>query len=384
MSPPVPSRRLRVVFRYDDCSGVSPLDLEEELIGMFRARSLSCAFGIVPLAAADPLDPRGVDRRPLSGDKVELLKEAVEGGAVEAVLHGSTHRALPRASRSHPSELAGLPWQRQREIVAEGRDTLEEALGTAVGIFAPPWNTYDAGTLRALADLGFECLSAGPRFGPADGKGALRFLPATCLLTSLEEVVAAARELPDADPTIVALFHPYDFVEADPERGATSLAGFGETLDRVAGSGARIVSMRAMIAAGDLDARRFALHRALRRGRRLAPPIGDLYRQAPGVYLSTPAASRMWRRNVRALGTFYLGAFLVSSLVSARVLHALLPEARPLVEAAELLGPLLVAGVASYALRRKALSFKGAVATVLAAGVWVGTLIAANLPAPGP
>jgi hypothetical protein len=384
VSPPVPSRRTRVVFRYDDCSSFSPLALEEKLIEAFRARGLSCAFGIVPLAAENQLDPLGSDRRPLSGDKVELLQEAVSGGTVEAVLHGCTHRAFPRTPREHPSEFAGLGRDRQRAILAEGKHALEAALGATVDLFAPPWNTYDAATLRALADLGFTCLSAGPRFGPADRKGTLRYLPATCLLTALEDVLAAARRLPDPEPTVVALFHPYDFVEVEPERGAASLAGLAETLDRVAGSGAEIVSMRSLIDAGeDLGPRRFVLHRALRRSRRLSPPAGKLYRQTPGVYLSTSAASRAWRSNVLALGSSYLAVFLAASALSTAAVAALLPAARSVVESVELLGPLLVAGVAAYALRRARLSYKGAVATVLAAGAYAGTLIAAGFFALG-
>jgi len=57
---------------------------------------------------------------------------------------------------------------------------------------------------------------------------ALKFVPATCLVTDLRYAVECARESQDPAPLVVVMLHPHDFVDLDPAAGRLA---FGELLE---------------------------------------------------------------------------------------------------------------------------------------------------------
>ncbi len=378
MRQPGPAARSTVVFRYDDYSNFSPIRFEEALIEVFRTRGMSCAFGVIPFACKDQLDIESTDKSRLSAAKARLLKKGLKEGAVELVLHGHSHRA--RAGRPHdlpPSEFVGLGFQAQKQLLGEGKAHLEELLQVEVKLFAPPWNSYDLHTVSALEELRFECLSAGPRFGAVKKRGALRYLPATCLLPSLREVLNTDQNRADNEAVIVALFHAYDFVEVEPDRGVMSLADLKELLEwMIAREGVKIVSVNSAVETGaDLSGRRFALNRSVKKLLALTPPfLRKFYRRTPQLYLSAREAARFNISNLLLIGSLYLIALLLSIPLSmAAVLK--LPTAG-LGELLRVLGPVFVVAVFIYSMRNARLSYKGAISTLVALGIYLGILIA--------
>ncbi|MCM1135566.1 MAG: DUF2334 domain-containing protein [Clostridium sp.] len=58
------------------------------------------------------------------------------------------------------SEFAGLPLERQRRMLAEGKELLREK-GIETDIFMAPAHSYDKNTLKALKETGFRALTDG-------------------------------------------------------------------------------------------------------------------------------------------------------------------------------------------------------------------------------
>lgn len=78
------------------------------------------------------------------------------------------------------SEFAGLSYERQRELLAIGKEKLREQ-GIETDIFMAPAHSYDKNTLRALRELGFTKITDG--FGRAPYRRCgLTFYPISFLL----------------------------------------------------------------------------------------------------------------------------------------------------------------------------------------------------------
>ena len=90
---------------------------------------------------------------------------------IELHQHGWAHVNHERDGRKGEFGPA-RPYDRQREDLRQGRDTLEQLFGDGFfPAFSPPWNVYTADTIRAMTELGFRVLSAGWHdFGVNAGK----------------------------------------------------------------------------------------------------------------------------------------------------------------------------------------------------------------------
>lgn len=162
-----------LVVRYDDYApaGYDPhvsgsLATAKRLFERFEKHKSTLAVGIVPYVGAHAVVPS--DSEPgkqfgggwLLGDDewVTLLRDYVSRGVVEPALHGfEHHRTSPHNHR--PGEFAAQPYDWQLSRIRMGRGALEHCLGTPVRGFIPPWNAWDANTVNALDDLGFQWLS---------------------------------------------------------------------------------------------------------------------------------------------------------------------------------------------------------------------------------
>src|SRR5260370_42580675 len=88
------TRAVRVVFRYDDSSTKSSLDLERALLQAFANVGLQVTLGVIPFVCArDCADPSPQDLLALSPEKVQLLRGAAAEGHIEVALHGYSHQA---------------------------------------------------------------------------------------------------------------------------------------------------------------------------------------------------------------------------------------------------------------------------------------------------
>ena len=202
---------IRVVFRYDDCSARSSLDLETRLAEAFGKHGAQLTVGVIPFVCErfESTAPQSSTR--LSNAKAALLRRAAERGQIDIALHGYNHQAW---RDNDTSEFRGLPYIEQLKRLHLGKQELEQRLNVRVRTFIPPWNRYDEATLTALEAEGLECLSAsliGPFSKTASG---VRLLPDSCWLRGLHHAVRYATPLRRLAPVIVVTLHDFDFFES--------------------------------------------------------------------------------------------------------------------------------------------------------------------------
>jgi len=372
--PARPSKPI-VVFRYDDVSALSDAEIERGFVRAFAEKRLQCVLGVIPFEGHDRHNPRGTKNRPLSKEKIDFLKRAIAAGAVEVMLHGYSHRMVRRGEYS---EFSRLPVEEQREKISEGKEFLQDRLGERITSFIPPWQSYDAGTQAALEALGFSCISASLKFD-SEPSANLKYLPSTSDPRGLRKAVSCARAVKGAEPIIVCLAHPFDFLESGDSRARFSLSYFRELLDWVADQkDLEVLSARQLIESGvDLSARRLLANARLARG--WATPF---FRPPCGLYPST-----RFCRNLRRALLFFYAMVTTAGFGSLLLLSAMLPSRgkRFFVVAACLVGGALVVSLA-YGLGGSHVGLKNAVASVFLAGALLGlaaALFVTNETTPG-
>jgi len=152
----------------------------------------------------------------------KVIASAIGRGKIEVAQHGYNHSLYRVTYNRINSEFVSRPYSEQFSLIKAGRHALEKAFGVPVTSFIPPWNSYDKATIKCLNKLGFTVLSADARVGPGWPNGALKSVPVTCELTELRQAIDEARDHAHrtrCDVFIVCLFHPYDFLEFDRDRG---------------------------------------------------------------------------------------------------------------------------------------------------------------------
>jgi peptidoglycan/xylan/chitin deacetylase (PgdA/CDA1 family) len=231
ISPP----RVTVVFRYDDYSSRSNTDLEEKILRAFSRNKACCTFSIIPcISAVNYLDTKPQEVIFLTAAKAEIARLAMAAGAMDAAQHGYSHQ---RQGYTHGwyTEYEGLDYDTQLHKIRQGKVFLEKILGAKIITFVPPYNSYDANTLKVLEKLNFRCLSASVR-GQTVPSTSLKILPETCTLPQLREVIGYARKMVDYHPIICVMFHQYNFIGIDDTKEAerinhkTSLDEFNQLL----------------------------------------------------------------------------------------------------------------------------------------------------------
>lgn len=97
----------------------------------------------------------------------------------EIAMHGCRHLYTTKKGGCFPlnrfSEFAGLPYEKQKEMLEEGKRLLAEQ-GIETRIFMAPAHSYDGNTLRALRETGFTAVTDGFGNRPYRWKG-LTFYP---------------------------------------------------------------------------------------------------------------------------------------------------------------------------------------------------------------
>jgi peptidoglycan/xylan/chitin deacetylase (PgdA/CDA1 family) len=225
---PTKKRVINVIFRYDDFSALSRTDLELSILEICKQNNFRFTFAVVPFIVEGDVHLPG-DRKsvPLSIEKIDILKNAVGQGLIDIALHGFSHQSN---RYSEFSEFVGLDYQLQLTKISAGKKNLEEALNARVDIFAPPWNSYDDNTLAAIQKLKFSTLTAG-RNGAVSKTTQVKIIPSTCSLKRLPTAIQQARTgTVDHRPIIVVLFHEFEFLDIDPQRGLISFQEFSNLI----------------------------------------------------------------------------------------------------------------------------------------------------------
>jgi peptidoglycan/xylan/chitin deacetylase (PgdA/CDA1 family) len=221
-------KHVNVVFRFDDYSSVSAIELERQLIDLFGRHQAPITFAVIPFACAGDIhDPSPQANIPLGPQKINLIKTAYKKGILDIGLHGYSHQTI---RTGHYAEFEGLDYNSQLDRLTKGKQYLEEIVDAPVLTFMPPWNRYDRNTLRALGSLGFTMISADLK-GITTEDSQLHFFPANCRIGQLRKAVAKARAGSGPQPAIVVLFHEYDFKEIDKRRGRITFQEFSALVD---------------------------------------------------------------------------------------------------------------------------------------------------------
>jgi peptidoglycan/xylan/chitin deacetylase (PgdA/CDA1 family) len=361
-------KRILVVLRYDDYSQQSPTDFEVDLIRALREHRASCTFGVIPhVATGDRRVVSPCPTLPLDPRKTDILKEAMDAGVVDPALHGCSHQTVRPGDDW--TEFAGLDRAAQSEKICAGRDLLEQALGTRVTTFIPPWNSYDLNTLAVLEEQGFSLISADMK-GPVTKSVSLKFLPCTCGLPAVKGVVTAARQIPQSPAVMVVLFHAYDFREIEAERATLTWRAFLSLLQWLASQDDVLITSLAQAAQriDDLSARRFGTKPG--RAPYLLPAPLRRTVVAGGTYPATGTTARLWQR----IGCFYLLLLLAATaavFIAGLAVFSHFPAVVPL---AKFGSPILLLLLGIYGLHDRRPTSRGliAIATCLGAciGIW--------------
>lgn len=170
---------MKIAVRLDD---IAP-DMNWERFLKFKALldryQVKPLIGVVPDNKDIHLKDGNVEDCPLGAEGFwEYIRELEKESWVIA-MHGCYHRYTTHRGGLFPlnnfSEFAGLPFEKQRELLSYGKKCLEKK-GIKTHIFMAPAHSYDRNTLKALRETGFTALTDGFGSKPYHFKG-LTFYP---------------------------------------------------------------------------------------------------------------------------------------------------------------------------------------------------------------
>lgn len=207
----------KIAVRMDD---ITP-DMNWENFCFFQ--ELFGKAGITPLLGIVP-DSR--DEKLCCGKKRENFYEVMRGlkeKGYSFAIHGCHHLYTTKKGGLFPlntsSEFAGVPYERQKEMLAFGKKKLEEQ-GITADIFMAPAHSYDNNTLRALKELGIMKITDGFGKEPYTYKG-MTFYPISFLL---------GRSLKRKDGVTTLVLHANTVTEADKERYRKIFSEYGKNM----------------------------------------------------------------------------------------------------------------------------------------------------------
>ena len=149
---------MKIAVRMDD---ITP-DMNWDNFSFFR--DLFDKLGITPLLGIVPKNSdKNLQIEPEREDFYEIMKGLKQEGYVLA-MHGYQHLYTTKNGGCFPlnhfSEFAGVPYEQQKRMLADGKRILSEN-GIETDIFMAPAHSYDNNTLRALKEVGFTKLTDG-------------------------------------------------------------------------------------------------------------------------------------------------------------------------------------------------------------------------------
>lgn len=372
-----PEKQITVVFRFDDYSSLSSTEFEVKLISTFRKYNAVCTFGVIPyVCAGDIHDIRPQDIVPLTLKKAAILKNAIKEEILEVALHGYSHQTIRSKANGRYTEFSGLDFNSQVAKIAKGKDYVEEILNTKITTFIPPWNVYDTNTIRAVEKLGFKCFSASESV-KAPESSILKFAPATCDLFELRQTVELARRVPDRQPVIVVLFHEYDFLEIDKEKGRLSYKEFLELMAWITSQqDIHIMTIEQATVVNNMNAIRFNNNTSLVKLAELIPPLKPLYNKLypAGIYLSSTTANKMRFRCGVFLSMFYFSIFLVSVTLAFFIGSIVFSISRTMVLVSIYGGLAIAVLLTIHILRGSVITYNDAMAVITFIGICIGLL----------
>lgn len=366
------TKKIIVVFRYDDFSSNSPDVVDNALIHAFAQQGVSCTFGVVPfVTAGDYRNSNHCEEIALTETKIQILKKATANSAVDIALHGCNHRT--NYKQPPHSEFYGLDYEAQLAKIRRGKKFLEGKFGTHINTFIPPWNSYDHNTLKALDEAGIDCISAN-RYGLADKSLRLKYAPIVAEISDLKRAINTARGLNEA-PLIVVLMHPYDFTESGDSRAKISCVEFGNLLlwlssqqDIKVCSISQLLSQRVSLGDDRFIANRPSLLE------NILPPFITKTNDMP-LYMSVKYANKI--KTVKIINTAISFTLVgtTASILGYWGTHIVFSYSEVLSSIVDYTTATALIAHSVHIYRKRALYFKGALLFVILLGLLIGSLL---------
>lgn len=154
---------MKIAVRLDD---ITP-DMDWQRFFRFKALldqyQVKPLIGVVPDNRDENLRGSSESRKDAPADFYAYIRGLQEEGWSVA-LHGMNHVYSTKKGGLFPlndfSEYAGKPYEEQKEMIARGKQILEEH-DVHTDLFMAPAHSYDRNTLRALKENGFQALTDG-------------------------------------------------------------------------------------------------------------------------------------------------------------------------------------------------------------------------------
>lgn len=164
---------MKIAVRLDD---ITP---DMDYAKFYKMKEILDTYQIKPLIGVVPFnEDKNLTRNPKREDFAEVVQSLVREGYVIA-LHGYQHLYSTQMGGlfplNHFSEYAGVPFEKQDEMIRKGKEQLQN-WGMDTDIFMAPGHTFDGNTLKALLKNGFRYVTDGFGNKPYVRKG-LVFLP---------------------------------------------------------------------------------------------------------------------------------------------------------------------------------------------------------------
>lgn len=320
--------KLKIILRYDDYSNFTSMEVADAFIDTARSVGAGVLISVIPFPYGDYPESYVPDAKLqpfLSQEKIALLKKHLVEGSIEIAIHGFAHKN--NAHSSDKSEFSGFDITKQSVLLRTAKDALDTATGANIRTFVPPFNQYDAATLKALENTGFQILSAGMgSYSKTDSR--LGFLPGTTYIDRLKEVISSALSKKHRDATVIVTLHPYDIIESGDKlpqfrknRGQVSIQSIRDDLNQISKmENVQFSSVGALIENGeDLSIERWQANLRLKKSvitlHAVLPGSFRVY-PLPGLYYSKDAADRMYSNQLWSAVTLYGGLMLAIALIT--------------------------------------------------------------------
>nr|MDK2851525.1 hypothetical protein [Candidatus Cloacimonadota bacterium] len=188
-----------IVLRCDDYGYDDP-DFYIELGEIVEIYGAKLTIGAVPVL--------GEAHRSYSAYQDSILLKFAESDDFEIAQHGFSHKNWSDGG----GEFTGRLYPDQLSDISNGKRVLEEKIGRSITTFIPPWNAFDASTVKAVEVCGFKVISGATSKGDYSIAGTgISFVPFTIDLRKLRNLTESGKLRQDA--VYVTLFHAYDFME---------------------------------------------------------------------------------------------------------------------------------------------------------------------------
>lgn len=149
---------MKTAIRLDDISPDMDYDKFNKMKKILDTYQIKPLIGVVPFN-----EDSNLMRNEIHSDFAQMLTNLQKEGWVVA-LHGYHHVYTTKKGGlfplNHFSEYAGVPYEKQLDMIKQGQEALKK-MGILTDIFMAPAHSYDKNTLKALKIAGFHSVTDG-------------------------------------------------------------------------------------------------------------------------------------------------------------------------------------------------------------------------------